>query len=33
MYRVFIVEDDTKIAEGMVALINSWGMEAKAAEA
>ena len=32
MYRVFIVEDDAKIAEGMVSLINSWGMEARAAE-
>ena len=32
MYRVFIVEDDAKIAEGMTALINSWGMEATTAE-
>ena len=30
MYRVFIVEDDRKIADGMTALINSWGMEARA---
>lgn len=32
MYRVFIVEDDRKIADGMTALINSWGMEARAAK-
>ena len=32
MYRVFIIEDDEKIARGMVELINSWGMEARAAE-
>ena len=31
MYRVFIVEDDQKIAGQMASLINSWGMEAKLA--
>lgn len=31
MYKVFIVEDDQKIAGQMASLINSWGMEAKLA--
>ena len=31
MYKVFIVEDDQKIAGQVASLINSWGMEAKLA--
>lgn len=29
MYRVWIVEDDAGIAEGVIRQLNSWGMEAK----
>ena len=32
MYRIFIVEDDPVIAEGVAQQLGLWGLEAKTAE-
>ena len=31
MYRIFIVEDDRGIAEGIAQLVERWGMDARCA--